>query len=1298
MARLRPLLAILALSAFAASSFLTSSGAADAAGPVVGAGAAASTTSTASTASANAVAPSSTDVDDAVIGDAAGQFSYSDGWSHCTECGPAGETVPLFGASNSWSSTKGASATFRFTGTAVTLYGVTHPKAGIATVSVDGGKAETIDFHASERKGNQPVYTVDALANGAHEVTVTVTGTHSASSSGNVVNLDRAAFIDPDAPVPSVYTDVIPKPVSADTASGTGFTLTRHSRIVADSSVAPQAEYLAESLRPATGYKLKVVHSKARTGDIVLSKGEGSPAGHEADGYSIAIGAVATISANENAGIANGIATLRQLLPDWIEAEQRVDVEWTIPAGAVSDYPRFAYRGVMVDLSRAYMSPDQLEGIIDQSARLKLNQLHLHLTDDPAWRIAISTPKENPSGIDYDRLIEIGSHGGVITGFSEDDPHPGHYTQKQYQDIVSYAAARGMTVIPEIDGPAHSTAATASIPQLNASGSAAPIFIPTDGKRTYFDPALPATKEFFRTVFGQLAEMTPGPYLNFGGDEAAGMSESDYAAYLAMVKDIIRDSGKTPIGWNETAAHAGEGDVVQHWVGGLAETVAAAGRGAKVIMSPAPNTYFDQIYAPGVPADAVNWACPTGCGVDRAYNWNPVQAGLQESDVIGVEGATWGYAADTIGFLYNPRILATAEVGWTAQQSRSFEDFTRRLASFGVRFDASDTNFYADPAIGWQAAVAPVSTCLRGKSIDGPVAIASAPQISPKQALIMVDYGDGTPAVPALVTAAHSEANNRAHGLFIAHGSHTFAKSGTYQGSLTFTVGATGKTVKAPSRSRHPAAAADDRRRCGTAHDRRRRVTIRPNIILIVIDDLGWRDLGCYGSSFYETPHIDELARDGMLFSDAYASAPVCSPSRASVLSGKYPARVGVTQWIGGHGVGSLNDVPYLRELPENEYSLARALRAGGYATWHVGKWHLGPRRCWPEHHGFDVNIGGCDLGSPRTYESPYGIPTLPDGPDGEYLTDRLTDEAIRLIEQNEKKPFFLNLWHYAVHTPIMAPAPLVEKYVGKAHRSGVDVDAVVEGELMPAWHLRGRRVQRRTVQSDPGYAAMIENLDANVGRLRDALRACDKHDETLIVFTSDNGGLSTAEGSPTCNAPLAQGKGWMHDGGVRVPFIVSWPGHVPRGTRTDRLVTSPDLYPTLLTAAGLPPIPSQHVDGVDLLPQWTGGEQERGPIFWHYPHYSNQGGTPGAAVRDGSYKLIRFFEDGHEELYDLASDIGETRDLAARLPLVRARLSALLSAWSGDVHALIPSANPYSADDSLWRDEGENRTAQGPE
>jgi arylsulfatase A-like enzyme len=403
-------------------------------------------------------------------------------------------------------------------------------------------------------------------------------------------------------------------------------------------------------------------------------------------------------------------------------------------------------------------------------------------------------------------------------------------------------------------------------------------------------------------------------------------------------------------------------------------------------------------------------------------------------------------------------------------------------------------------------------------------------------------------------------------------------------------------------------------------------------------------------------------------------------------LTGKYPARVGVTQWIGGHSVGKLQDVPYFHALPMSEVSLAEALRRGGYQTWHVGKWHLGDELTWPERHGFDVNRGGCGWGDPHHgYFSPYHCPTLPDGPKGEYLTDRLTDEAISLIDNRDPgRPFFLNLWHYAVHVPIQAPAALLGKYQDKARALGLDQKrAFVEGEYAPCQHLRTQRIERRVVQSDPAYAAMIENLDRNIGRVLGAVERAGLTDNTLVVFTSDNGGLATessatAGGPPTCNLPLAEGKGWMYEGGTRVCQLVAWPGRVRPGSLCAHPVTSTDWYPTLLEAAGLPLMPRQHVDGVSLIPLLAGrGAPDRDAIFWHYPHYSNQGGTPACSLRAGDWKLIEFFEDGHLELYDLSRDEGEKQNLAAEQPQRTAELHQRLLRWRQEVEALIPKVNP---------------------
>jgi len=457
-----------------------------------------------------------------------------------------------------------------------------------------------------------------------------------------------------------------------------------------------------------------------------------------------------------------------------------------------------------------------------------------------------------------------------------------------------------------------------------------------------------------------------------------------------------------------------------------------------------------------------------------------------------------------------------------------------------------------------------------------------------------------------------------------------------------------------------------------------------PNIVLIMTDDLGWFDLGCYGSTFYETPNLDRLAGEGVRFTDAYAAAPVCSPTRAAIMTGKYPASVGITQYLGGAAVGRLTDVPYFAGLPWSEQSIARTLRDGGYATWHVGKWHLGPDASYPERHGFDVNIGGSSNGlPPGGFFSPYGISTLPDGPEGEYLTDRLTDESVDLIESAGSEPFFLHLSHYAPHVPIEAPEALVEKYRRKAADLDLDdIDPFEEGEPFPHWPQRFQNVRRRQLQFDPEYAAMIESIDTNIGRVLDALERTGKADNTLVLFSSDNGGLATAEGSPTFNGPLAEGKGWLYEGGIRVPLLVRWPAQIPAGSVVSEPVPSPDVYPTFLEATGLPRPQRQQLEGTSFLPLLLGDQLERGPIFWHYPHYSNQGGTPAAAVRDGNWKLIHFYEDDRVEFYDLNHDLGENHDLAGSVQhrAKLTRLRRLLKAWQELVDARVPRPNPSPA------------------
>jgi len=450
-----------------------------------------------------------------------------------------------------------------------------------------------------------------------------------------------------------------------------------------------------------------------------------------------------------------------------------------------------------------------------------------------------------------------------------------------------------------------------------------------------------------------------------------------------------------------------------------------------------------------------------------------------------------------------------------------------------------------------------------------------------------------------------------------------------------------------------------------------------PNFLFILIDDLGWMDLGCYGSSFYETPNLDKLASEGIRFTNAYASCPVCSPTRASILTGKYPATLGLTQFIGGSTEGKLIEPPYIDHLPLNEMSLATTLKENGYQTWHVGKWHLGGEAYYPEKHGFDVNIAGCEWGAPiHGYFSPWRIPTLKDVPERrKYLTDHLTDEAIKLVFNSDDKPFFLNMWYYCVHVPIQAKKENTKYYREKAKKIGQkNLNPFVIGENFPCTHKKDLFVKRRIVQSDPKYAAMIHSLDENIGRLIETLEDVGKRDNTVIIFYSDNGGLSTAEGSPTCNAPLSEGKGWMYEGGTRVPLIINCPTIATPGQLCNAPITSTDFYPTILEIANIPLMPKQHCDGVSFLPLLKQEKTyNRGPIFWHFPHYGNQGGTPSSSILVDDYKLIKFYENDHLELYNLKNDISEKNNIVSK-ELERAnQLDKILRDWIKKSKALFP-------------------------
>jgi arylsulfatase A-like enzyme len=427
----------------------------------------------------------------------------------------------------------------------------------------------------------------------------------------------------------------------------------------------------------------------------------------------------------------------------------------------------------------------------------------------------------------------------------------------------------------------------------------------------------------------------------------------------------------------------------------------------------------------------------------------------------------------------------------------------------------------------------------------------------------------------------------------------------------------------------------------------------RPNVILILADDLGWTDLSCYGSDLYDTPHLDRLARDGMKFTQAYSACTVCSPSRAAILTGKYPARLHLTDWIPGLPPENpkLLVPPWTKYLPLEEVTVGRILRSAGYATASIGKWHLGSEEYFPEKHGFETNIAGSSAPAPPSYFAPYKIATLPDGPNGEYITDRLADEAVRFIEQQKEKPFFLYLPHFAVHTPIQGKQPLIQKYRAKK-RSGLK-------------------------QTNAVYAAMIESMDDSVGRIRRKLDELKLTDRTVVIFASDNGGRVPT----TSNHPLRVGKGSCYEGGTRVPLIIHWPEVTRPGSVCEIPVISMDLYPTILEIAGQTEAARKAVDGANLVPllRQEGGLQ-RDALFWHYPHYQHYqlgGTTPYGAIRAGDFKLIEFFDDMRVELYNLREDIGEQRNLVAQIPAKVDELRARLHAWRKKVGAQMPSRNP---------------------
>ncbi len=421
-----------------------------------------------------------------------------------------------------------------------------------------------------------------------------------------------------------------------------------------------------------------------------------------------------------------------------------------------------------------------------------------------------------------------------------------------------------------------------------------------------------------------------------------------------------------------------------------------------------------------------------------------------------------------------------------------------------------------------------------------------------------------------------------------------------------------------------------------------------PHVVLILTDDMGWMDLACQGNDKLRTPNIDALAREGVRFTDAYSASPVCSPTRASLMTGLAPARLQITQ----HGRDTkafwpddrtIQPPPTENTLTHDHTTLAEHLKEAGYATGFFGKWHLGGEDFYPDKQGFDINVGGCNFGGPPTYFDPYRIPTLKPRQEGEYLSDRLADETITWMREHHEQPMFVCLWTYNPHYPFEAPSNLIEPYKGK------------QGPGL----------------KNPVYGAQIEATDIAVGRVLDEIERLGIKDETLLIFTSDNGGWSGA----TDNRPLRKGKGFLYEGGIRVPLIVRWPGVTREGAIDSTPVISMDLTATILDATGISRKGLQPLDGESLKPVLEGEKPSRNPLFFHYPHWSfHKENRPGSAIRDGKYKLILRYDDNSVELYNLETDLGEANDLADELPEMAAKLRTQLVAWLNETGAGKPS------------------------
>lgn len=509
------------------------------------------------------------------------------------------------------------------------------------------------------------------------------------------------------------------------------------------------------------------------------------------------------------------------------------------------------------------------------------------------------------------------------------------------------------------------------------------------------------------------------------------------------------------------------------------------------------------------------------------------------------------------------------------------------------------------------------------------------------------------------------------------------------------------------------------------------------NIVFFLVDDMGWSDVGYQNSSLYETPVIDRFAKEGVQFSQAYAACPVCSPTRGSIITGQYPARTRLTDWLPGRKdfpFQKLKEVVSAQHLPYNQETLPRVLKQNGYATAIFGKWHLGDDSATTQRQGFDLHIPNYEKGWPNgTYFSPFGMDGMQGEVKGEYLTDRLTDEALKWIDQNRFQPFFLYLAHYAVHDPLQGRGDLVVKYEKKLNKQKSKnlLPFILEGNpddfslttdqqegLLKNKAYQGfryfpnRSVKIKQVQDNPQFAAMVESVDESLGKVISKLKELGIDKNTIIVFFSDNGGMSGANFNnpnrkiPVCdedkafstsNLPFRGGKGWLYEGGIRVPLIIYWPGEGESGVVSNTPVISTDFYNTLLDMVGIkrPQNTPDGIDGMSLVPILKGQSNDQPlqtrALYWHWPNYSNHGEqSPGGAIRLGDYKLIEYYENNTVQLFNLKDDPGEQKDLSNLMPAKVKELTDKLHAWRKSVNAQMPEKNPEYQAGILWPDENE--------